>query len=191
MKREWYELDEFANNELASFMRSIERQQQKAVAGRWDQGFTAWPQFGPANVMSKVTLNTVGGWDERFESHGYDDLAMFYAFEALAGPTHCIDGPLYHLYHLPGDAGDHLTEKDRAAIERNKERFARYHQIRAAAAEEMRPAYNDCHLTDDQRSALLRNARAKAAEEMRQLIGLGDGRTPRGLGGQPLRAMDG
>jgi hypothetical protein len=48
------------------------------------------------------------------------------AFEVAAGPTRCVNGPAYHLYHLPGWKGDHLTDEDRAATERNKARWQLY-----------------------------------------------------------------
>lgn len=82
--------------------------------------------IGAINVVSRETMNLVGQWDEKFEGNWYDDDAMKLAFQACAGPTRWVDGPAYHLYHLPGHNGDHLTEQDRAATARNKVRYDLY-----------------------------------------------------------------
>lgn len=95
-------------------------------------------EFGPATVMSRATLEAVGCWDEGFSGHGYDDLAMGLAFELAAGPTRFVGGPGYHLHHLPGYEGAHLSNADRAAIADNKQRFRLYQQARRKAAQEVR-----------------------------------------------------
>ncbi len=71
--------------------------------------------IGAINIVSRATLNKVGGWDECFEGNWYDDVAMKIAFEKVGGITRWVDGPAFHLYHLPGHTGDHLTDADRAA----------------------------------------------------------------------------
>jgi len=81
---------------------------------------------GAINVISRVTLDLVGRWDETFCGSWYDDRAMAHAFECVAGPTRYVDGPAYHLYHRPGWTGSHLTAADRAATARNKGRLALY-----------------------------------------------------------------
>lgn len=82
--------------------------------------------IGAINVVSRETLDAVGQWDEAFEGNWYDDTAMQIAFEMCAGPTRWVPGPAYHLYHLPGWTGDHLTAEDKAATESNKARLALY-----------------------------------------------------------------
>lgn len=84
--------------------------------------------IGAVNVVSRVSLSLIGQYDESFEGAWYDDDAMCRAFEVCCGPTRFIDGPGYHLYHLPGASGDHLTAADRAATERNKARYQLYRQ---------------------------------------------------------------
>lgn len=86
----------------------------------------SWPRTGPINVLSRHTLAMVGGWDETFEGNWWDDRAMKRAFDVATGPTRFITGPAYHLYHLPGWKGAHLTDEDRAATERNRQRFLLY-----------------------------------------------------------------
>lgn len=81
---------------------------------------------GAVNIVSRETLELTGGYDENFEGSWYDDNAMAHAFRFLAGQTRWVKGVAFHLYHLPGWKGDHLTEEDRAATARNKERFERY-----------------------------------------------------------------
>lgn len=85
---------------------------------------------GAINVLSRATLNAVGRYDEAFSGNWWDDRSMHIAFDICAGPTRWIDGPSYHLYHLPGHTGTHLTPEDKAATARNKERFRRYQQAR-------------------------------------------------------------
>lgn len=82
--------------------------------------------IGAINVMSAMTMNLVGQWDETFEGNWYDDDAMARAFEVTCGPTRFVKGPAYHLHHLPGHRGDHLTDEDKAATRRNQDRLALY-----------------------------------------------------------------
>lgn len=91
---------------------------------------------GAINVISRDTLDAVGRWDEAFEGSWYDDTSMQIAFEMCAGPTRWVPGPAYHLYHLPGWTGDHLTAEDKAATEANKVRLALYQS--AVNADEIR-----------------------------------------------------
>ncbi len=85
--------------------------------------------IGAINVVSRMTMGMVGQWDETFEGNWYDDDAMKIAFEACAGPTRWVDGPAFHLYHLPGHRGDHLTPEDKAATAHNKSRLAMYRHL--------------------------------------------------------------
>lgn len=87
---------------------------------------------GAVGVVSRVTLDAVGRWDEAFEGSWYDDTAMRRAFELAAGPTRWVSGPGYHLYHLPGWTGEHLTDADRAATASNKARLELYEQAETA-----------------------------------------------------------
>lgn len=92
--------------------------------------------IGAINVLSRKTYDLVGGYDEQFEGAWYDDDAMKIAFEVCCGPTRWVDGAAYHLYHLSGGKGDHLTSVDRKATEGNR---LRYQQYRAAStADEIR-----------------------------------------------------
>lgn len=91
---------------------------------------------GAVNVVSREALQMVGGYDEGFEGNWYDDNAMKIAFETTCGPTLFVDGSGYHLHHLPGWAGGHLSEEDKAATERNKARLALYEK--ATTAEQIR-----------------------------------------------------
>lgn len=82
--------------------------------------------IGAVNIVSRETMAAVGQWDETFEGSWYDDTAMFAAFHHAAGPTRWVEGPGWHLFHQPGWTGDHLTEEDKAATERNRQRFELY-----------------------------------------------------------------
>lgn len=101
-------------------------------------------RIGAINVISRHTLTLIGQWDEQFEGSWWDDRSMHIAFDKCAGPTRWIDGPSYHLYHLPGYEGDHLTREDRAATARNHQRWRSYRrattpeQIRELTTEERR-----------------------------------------------------
>jgi hypothetical protein len=85
---------------------------------------------GAINVLSRTTLDMVGGYDEHFTGCWFDDKSMHRAFDIAVAPTRWIDGPAYHLYHLPGYEGAHLTDADKAATQANKRRYIRYTRAR-------------------------------------------------------------
>lgn len=95
---------------------------------------------GAVNVVSRQTLSAVGQWDEEFDGNWYDDDAMYQAFEVACGPARFVGGPAFHLYHLPGWTGPHLTESDTAATEHNRQRYKLYQQ--ATTPEEIRELTN-------------------------------------------------
>src|SRR5512139_55053 len=86
--------------------------------------------IGAVNVVSRETYDLVGGYDEQMEGAWYDDDAMKIAFEVCAGPTRWVEGSAYHLYHLSGGRGAHLSREDRAATARNRLRLRLYRQAR-------------------------------------------------------------
>lgn len=81
---------------------------------------------GAVNVISRTTYTLVGRYDPTFTGSHWDDRAMHRAFDLCAGPTRWIDGPSWHLYHLPGYQGPHLTDEDRAATAANRRRYGQY-----------------------------------------------------------------
>lgn len=87
-------------------------------------------RIGAINILSRTTLAAVGQWDEQFEGNWWDDRSMHLAFDMCAGPTRWIDGPAWHLYHLPGHRGTHLTAEDKAATGRNRQRYLQYKAAR-------------------------------------------------------------
>lgn len=89
--------------------------------------------IGAVNVVSRQTLNLIGRYDEMFEGNWYDDDAMKLAFEKAAGETRWVNGPAWHLYHLPGYRGDHLSDADKAATERNRQRLNLYREADSVA----------------------------------------------------------
>ena len=99
--------------------------------------------IGAAGVVSRETYDLVGGYDERFEGAWYDDDAMKIAFDIAAGPTRWVEGSAYHLYHLSGGKGPHLSREDIAATSRNRLRLQMYRRatkpehIRALTTGEM------------------------------------------------------
>lgn len=82
--------------------------------------------IGAVNIVSRASLELVGRYDESFEGSYYDDSAMRIAFDICCGPTRFCDNDGWHLYHLPGAVGDHLSPEDIAATERNRQRFELY-----------------------------------------------------------------
>jgi len=81
---------------------------------------------GAVNVITRTTYNLVGGYDEAFTGSHWDDISMHVAFDMCAGPTRWINGPSWHLYHLLGYHGAHLTDEDKAATVANRRRWHRY-----------------------------------------------------------------
>lgn len=89
--------------------------------------------IGAVNVLSRLTLDLAGGgYDEKFEGAWYDDDAMKIAFDMTAGPTRFVEGSGYHLWHLSGGRGGHLSRADRAATSRNRLRLQQYRQAHTA-----------------------------------------------------------
>lgn len=76
--------------------------------------------IGAVNIVSRETLTLMGGYSEQTEGSWYDDRIAQRQAEVCAGPTHWIAGPAYHLYHLPGWTGTHLSDEDKAATARNR-----------------------------------------------------------------------
>lgn len=87
-----------------------------------------WLRTGPINVLSRQSLHLVGQWDETFQGSQFDDRAMQRAFELTCAPTRWIQGPAYHLWHIPGWKGPHLTKADKAATQANQHRWRLYMQ---------------------------------------------------------------
>lgn len=85
-------------------------------------------RIGAVNVITRQALTLIGQWDEKFTGNWWDDRAMHHAFDICTAPTQWIDGPSWHLHHLPGHTGTHLTPQDRAATEANRRRYALYRQ---------------------------------------------------------------
>lgn len=92
--------------------------------------------IGAINVVSRESYDLIGAYDEGFEGAWYDDDAMKIAFEICCGPTRWVDGPAYHLYHLSGGRGGHLTDEERAATMKNSIRYEQYQS--ASTADEIR-----------------------------------------------------
>lgn len=111
-------------------------------------------RIGAINIISRHTYNQVGQFDPAMLGNWWDDRSMELAFEMCTAPTRWIDANgqaftktelrtgtpqpavAYHLYHLPGHAGTHLTSEDRAATASNQQRFKRYR--RAQTPEQIR-----------------------------------------------------
>lgn len=85
--------------------------------------------IGAVNVVSRRTLDEVGGWDEVTEGAWYDDDIMKIAFDSV-GPTRWVEGSAYHLYHLSGGRGAHLSQDERAATAKNRLRLRQYLQAK-------------------------------------------------------------
>lgn len=77
--------------------------------------------IGAVNVVSRATLEVTGGFTEATSGNWYDDNIIAEGFAALTrSPTRHVTGPAVHMYHLPGWKGDHLSDADRLATQRNK-----------------------------------------------------------------------
>lgn len=107
---------------------SVTMRAHKLFAGQAeaDLVMTGGHAIGAVNVVSRATLELVGGYDENFAGSWWDDKAMERAFAMCAGPTRWVPGPAYHLYHQPGHTGEHLTVSDRVHTAANELRWRRY-----------------------------------------------------------------
>ncbi len=82
--------------------------------------------IGAVNVVSRNTLDLTGGFTELTEGNWHDDRIIEEGFRFLCKQkTQYVDGPAVHLYHLPGHAGEHLTEADKRATRRNRDILVR------------------------------------------------------------------
>jgi hypothetical protein len=82
--------------------------------------------IGAVNVVSRETLEITGGFTEATSGNWYDDNIIEEGFTYLTQQrTSFVPGPAVHMYHLPGWKGDHLTEEDKAATQRNKDILVR------------------------------------------------------------------
>lgn len=86
---------------------------------------------GAVNVISRETIEKVGGFSELTSGNWYDDRVTEEGYAFLSGPTRFVRGPAVHLYHLPGWSGDHLTKADTDATATNKAVLA---ELRVAVA---------------------------------------------------------
>lgn len=84
--------------------------------------------IGAVNIISRDTLAAIGQWPTEFSGAWFDDDACAHAFSVCCGPTRFVDGPGWHLHHLSGGYGTHLTAEDKAATERNRQRYKLYRQ---------------------------------------------------------------
>lgn len=84
--------------------------------------------IGAVNVLSRESLAMIGQFDSVFDGHAYDDDATELAFRTCCGPTRFVHGPGWHQWHVPGAfyATPESTAEDRAATERNRQRFELY-----------------------------------------------------------------
>lgn len=89
---------------------------------------------GAINTISAKAYTMVGGYDETFSGSHWDDRSMHLAFDKTTNPTHWINGAAWHLYHLPGYEGAHLTTEDRQATQANRQRFHQYRQAKTPQA---------------------------------------------------------
>lgn len=89
-----------------------------------------YKSIGAVNIVSRESIAAIGRWPEEFEGAWHDDDACERAFTVCCGPTRFIDGPGWHLYHLSGGHGAHLSAQDRQATQRNKRRYRKYLQAR-------------------------------------------------------------
>lgn len=66
-------------------------------------------------AVPRALWDEVGGFDERFVGWGYEDVA----FVAQCGEPLRIEGPLYHLWHEPGEreSGPHFLANQRLYVE--------------------------------------------------------------------------
>ena len=89
---------------------------------------------GACNVVSALSLDAVGCWDEAFEGWGWDDRAMAHGFTVATGcGTRFVPGPAVHLYHPPAwqagtgfAGGGQLPVDAQARTRANRDRYRKY-----------------------------------------------------------------
>lgn len=104
----------------------VRAQEISFESAKADQIRSDCKSIGAVNIVSRATLESIGQWDENFQGAWYDDDSMERAFTICAAPTRFVTGKAWHLYHLSGAIGDHLSEEDIRATENNRRRWERY-----------------------------------------------------------------
>lgn len=95
-----------------------------------------YKSIGAVNIVSRESIAAIGRWPTEYAGAWFDDDACEHAFRVCCGPTRFEDGPAFHLYHLSGGHGAHLTAEDKAATARNKRRYRQY--LAATTPEQIR-----------------------------------------------------
>jgi hypothetical protein len=90
-------------------------------------GMDKWyGMYGLAFAVTRQTLETVNGWDERFHGWGEEDPSMLAAIATLVGPKVAIDRTATHLWHPRGAEHDETSE----GFKRNRALGTRYQRAR-------------------------------------------------------------
>jgi predicted glycosyltransferase involved in capsule biosynthesis len=75
------------------------------VLAGWEDGWsddvieTRWDNHASLIAIAADLWDRVGGFDERFEGWGWEDVAFRLACETLLGPMVVLRGVLWHLWH--------------------------------------------------------------------------------------------
>lgn len=105
---------------------------------RWDERWIAQPyveRSRPSGVVvfPRRAWDTVGGYDERFRGWGFEDTAMLWSLDALAGGFHRLTGRMWHIWHPSEQAAWLPSDKD--LFERYKKARDDPHAMRALLLE--------------------------------------------------------
>lgn len=66
-------------------------------------------------VVPRAAWDIVGGFDERFQGWGQEDVAFIHAIRLLVGPIERVEGPVWHLWHARSPERSRTNERYKAA----------------------------------------------------------------------------
>ncbi len=109
---------------------------ERAKNGLWPMRATDCRQPKESTMSSVVVVprtvwERTGGFDERFEGWGYEDVAFFLAADTLTGSIQRIEGPVWHLQHAHSPERNPRTREFRASKERSARYRAAYGDVEA------------------------------------------------------------
>lgn len=120
--------------------RSMSDQIMDGFDGMWENG-VEWDMTNTCSSMVVVRRDVwdqARGYDEGFESWGYEDVAFSHACQTFGGGLSRVPGCVWHLWHPPSIEGRHTSWDDKTA------RAERYHRA-AYDKEAMRALIDELH----------------------------------------------
>lgn len=93
----------------------LNRQMSDLVMDGFDGDWLPGVEFTMTGTCSSVVVvttdlfNEIGGFDERFEGWGFEDVAFSHAAQTFGSGLSRVDGGVWHLWHQPSPENNHQS----------------------------------------------------------------------------------